>query len=80
MELREVLEGVYLLDVRGYVCPYPRLFTSQALAKLPKGAKLRVVTDNPPSVENVQSIAKRVGAVVTSVGARKGVWEIMILD
>lgn len=77
-EPRKVGDRDYLLDVRGYVCPYPQIYTSQALSRLPKGSLLRVLTDNPPSVENVQSVARRAGARVLSVQARDGEWEIAI--
>jgi len=57
--IKKVGEKIYELYLRGYVCPYPQMYTSQALAKLPRGSILKVVIDNPPSIENIKSVAQK---------------------
>jgi tRNA 2-thiouridine synthesizing protein A len=67
------------LDLRGYVCPYPQLATLKELRNSPPGTIIEVITDNPPSCENVPSVARREGHEVLSVEeVEKGVWRIVI--
>jgi tRNA 2-thiouridine synthesizing protein A len=67
------------LDLRGYVCPYPQLATLKELRNSPPGTIIEVITDNPPSCENVPSVAKREGHEVMAVEeVERGVWRIVI--
>ncbi|MEM0445038.1 MAG: sulfurtransferase TusA family protein [Nitrososphaerota archaeon] len=43
----------YKLDLRGYTCPYPQLYTAKALGQIEPGAILEILIDNPPSCETV---------------------------
>jgi tRNA 2-thiouridine synthesizing protein A len=76
--IKKVGEKMYELDLRGYVCPYPQMYTSQALTKMPRGSVLKVVIDNPPSIENIKSVAQKAGAKSVSVNSRGGEWDITI--
>ena len=49
-------EGVYMLDVTGYVCPHPQLYTKKALEKLQSGEILEVIFDNPSSSESISAM------------------------
>ncbi len=49
-------EGVYMLDVTGYVCPHPQLYTKKALEKLQTGEILEVIFDNPSSSESISAM------------------------
>lgn len=72
--------GGLVLDVTGYVCPYPVIYTRKALAMLPSGKILEVITDNPPSCENVPLAAKEDGHEVISIDkVEEGVWRIIII-
>ncbi|CCC81079.1 sulfurtransferase TusA family protein [Thermoproteus tenax] len=69
----------YVLDLRGYVCPYPQLATLRALRSIEPGAVLEILTDNPPSCENVPSVVKREGHEVLAVEeVERGVWRIVV--
>lgn len=46
-------DGEYELDVTGYVCPHPQLYTLKYLEKLKDGMIINVLVDNPSSVESV---------------------------
>jgi tRNA 2-thiouridine synthesizing protein A len=71
--------AVKRLDLRGYVCPYPQLATLKELRNSPPGTIIEVITDNPPSCENVPSVARREGhEVVALEEVEKGVWRIVI--
>jgi tRNA 2-thiouridine synthesizing protein A len=51
LSIKKVREKSYGLDLRRFVCPYPQMYTSQALAKLPRGSVFKVIIDNPPSIK-----------------------------
>ncbi len=71
--------AVKRLDLRGYVCPYPQLATLKELRNSPPGTIIEVITDNPPSCENVPSVARREGHEVIAVEeVERGVWRIVI--
>ncbi|MBE0429881.1 MAG: sulfurtransferase TusA family protein [Thermoleophilia bacterium] len=53
MKFNKVEEGLYELDVTGYVCPHPQLYTLKCLEKLNEGMVMDVLTDNPSSVESI---------------------------
>lgn len=79
MELVKKRENVYELDVRGYVCPYPVIYTIKALSLLKVGEILEVITDNPPSSENVPRAAEEKGHEVIKVeSSGEGEWRIVI--
>ncbi|MEM0439958.1 MAG: sulfurtransferase TusA family protein, partial [Sulfolobales archaeon] len=60
-------EKLYRLDARGYMCPYPQIFTLKAIERIEDGAVLEVLIDNPLSCENVPAIARKNGHEVLSV-------------
>ena len=71
--------AVKRLDLRGYVCPHPQLATLKELRNSPPGTIIEVITDNPPSCENVPSVATREGhEVVALEEVERGVWRIVI--
>jgi tRNA 2-thiouridine synthesizing protein A len=51
LSIKKVGEKSYGLDLRRFVCPYPQMYTSQALTKLPRGSVFKVMIDNPPSIQ-----------------------------
>lgn len=46
-------EADFTLDLRGESCPYPVIYTLEALAGMNKGELLQVITDCPGSFRNV---------------------------
>ncbi len=76
--VKKLDDNTYELDLKGYVCPYPPMYTSQALNRLPRGSTLKIMLDNPPSIENIKNVAQRAGAKVREVNTREGFWEIVI--
>ena len=61
VQFRKEAEGVYLLDVKGYVCPHPQLFTKKSLEKMKPGDVLNLVFDNPSSAESIISMCEAEG-------------------
>ncbi|MCL7487223.1 MAG: sulfurtransferase TusA family protein [Desulfobulbaceae bacterium] len=49
-------QGIYSLDVTGYVCPHPQIYTKKALEKIHGGDVLEVTFDNPSSSESVSAM------------------------
>lgn len=54
-------EGVYALDVCGYVCPHPQLYTKKSLEKMNEGDVVEVVFDNPSSAETIEQMCNQAG-------------------
>jgi tRNA 2-thiouridine synthesizing protein A len=73
-------EGTYLLDVQGYVCPHPQIYTKKALQKLKAGEILELVFDNPSSGESVSAMCEAQGdeivARVQAAGEAMSRWRI----
>ena len=54
-------EGSFQLDVQGYVCPHPQIYTKKALEKLGVGDTLQLVFDNPSSGESISAMCQTEG-------------------
>lgn len=54
-------DHAYLLDVQGYVCPHPQLYTKKALEKLARGDMLELIFDNPSSGESISAMCEAEG-------------------
>jgi len=54
-------EGSYMLDVQGYVCPHPQMYTKKGLEKLKPGEVLELVFDNPSSGESIAAMCQADG-------------------
>ncbi len=54
-------EGNYALDVCGYVCPHPQIYTKKSLEKMAAGDTLEVVFDNPSSGETIVQMCESSG-------------------
>lgn len=46
-------DGGYFLDVCGFVCPHPQIYTKKSLEKMNSGETVEVVFDNPSSGETI---------------------------
>jgi len=53
MKFERVADGHYQLNVNGYVCPHPQIYTKKALEKLKSGDVLELLFDNPSSGESI---------------------------
>lgn len=59
-------DGTYELDVTGYVCPHPQLYTLKCMEKLNEGMIMEVLIDNPSSVESVTQACNGKGYSILS--------------
>jgi tRNA 2-thiouridine synthesizing protein A len=78
MKFEKTGEGVYQLDVKGYVCPHPQLYTKSALSKMKAGDKLRLLFDNASSGESIASMCDKEGDEILEQVTNAGtfVWTI----
>lgn len=61
MKFEKKGEGTYMLDVCGYVCPHPQIYTKKSLEKMAEGDVVEVILDNPSSVETITQMCDQVG-------------------
>lgn len=66
MAFKKKEEGHYNLDVTGYVCPHPQIYTKKALEKIKTGDILDVVFDNPSSTESISAMCNSKGDEIVS--------------
>jgi len=79
VSLAKSSEGIYELNVQGYTCPYPVLFTVRALEQIAPGEILEVVFDNPPSCETIPATAEKHGCKVLEISKiNDKLWRIRI--
>jgi tRNA 2-thiouridine synthesizing protein A len=76
--LKKVTDDRYVLDVRGYTCPYPQLFLAKALKSVEKNSVVEVLTDNPPSLDTLpRSIRNNKQEYLGTEVHSPGVWKIL---
>ncbi len=68
VQFKKEAEGIYLLDVKGYVCPHPQLYTKKSLEKMKSGDMLDLVFDNPSSAESIISMCEAEGNEIMEKG------------
>ena len=78
MKFEKKSEGIYLLDVKGYVCPHPQIYTKKALAKVQQGDVVEVVFDNPSSGESIATMCDNTGDEIVDKKEEGGqfIWDI----
>ncbi len=72
MKFEKTGEGSYSLDVKGYVCPHPQLYTKSALSKMKPGDTLRLFFDNASSGESIASMCDKEGDEIVEQVASNG--------
>lgn len=65
-------DGSYCLDVTGYVCPHPQIYTKKALEKLHSGELLELIFDNPSSSESISAMCDASGNEIIDKVAKGG--------
>lgn len=78
MKFEKKTEGLYALDVCGYVCPHPQLYTKKALEKMKGGELLELVFDNASSGESISAMCESIGNEVIEKSTQSGkyTWKI----
>ena len=78
MKFEKIAENRFMLDVTGYVCPHPQMYTKKALAKIESGELLEVKFDNPSSGESIAAMCDVTGDEIVGRKQEGGeyIWEI----
>lgn len=61
MSFNKIADGEWELNVCGYTCPHPQMYTKKALQKLESGDVLDLVFDNPSSGESIMAMCEADG-------------------
>ncbi len=61
MKFEKKGDGVYMLDVCGYVCPHPQIYCKKSLEKIASGETLEMIFDNPSSAETIVQMLDQAG-------------------
>lgn len=79
MKFEKTAEGQFSLDVKGYVCPHPQLYTRSALSKMKPGDRLKLLFDNASSGESIASMCDKEGDEIVDQVTNNGtfVWTIV---
>jgi tRNA 2-thiouridine synthesizing protein A len=67
-----------VIDVRGLYCPEPVFRTKIEIERLTIGDKLKVLSDDPESEEDISSWVKRTGHELISINKREKDLEFLI--
>ena len=78
IKLSQKGDGVFELDVKGYACPHPQLYTLKSLEKIPDGNVLEVIFDNPSSQENITMAVEKKGYKILENSSNGGVFTLKI--
>jgi tRNA 2-thiouridine synthesizing protein A len=78
MKFEKKSEGLYMLDVTGYVCPHPQIYTKKALEKMKNGDIVELIFDNPSSSESIAAMCEAQGneIVEKSMVNGKYLWKV----
>lgn len=61
MKFEKKGDGIYMLDVCGYVCPHPQIYCKKSLEKIASGETLEMIFDNPSSAETILQMLDQAG-------------------
>lgn len=61
MSFNKTADHEWELNVCGYACPHPQMYTKKALQKLESGDVLNLVFDNPSSGESIMAMCEAEG-------------------
>lgn len=61
MSFNKTAEGEWTLNVCGYTCPHPQMYTKKALQKMTSGDVLTLIFDNPSSGESIMAMCDAEG-------------------
>jgi tRNA 2-thiouridine synthesizing protein A len=61
MKFEKTGDNTYSLNVCGYVCPHPQMYTKKSLQKMEEGDVLSLCFDNPSSKETIIQMVEAQG-------------------
>lgn len=78
VKFEKISDGEYELDVCGYSCPHPQMYTKKALQKMSSGDTLTLKFNNPSSGESILAMCESNGdeMVERSDSGGVSIWKI----
>jgi tRNA 2-thiouridine synthesizing protein A len=78
MSFEQTGAGQWTLNVNGYTCPHPQMYTKKAMQKLASGDVMTLMFDNPSSGESILAMCDSEGNDVIERNDMNGsyVWKI----
>jgi tRNA 2-thiouridine synthesizing protein A len=78
MKFEKIADNRFMLDVKGYVCPHPQMYTKKALGKIEPGGHLEIIFDNPSSGESIAAMCDITGDEIVDRKEEGGqyIWDI----
>ena len=78
MKFEKKADGLFVLNVEGYVCPHPQIYTKKALQKMNVGDVVEVLFDNPSSGESIATMCENTGDEIVARNDESGKfrWDI----
>jgi len=61
VQFDKIGDNEYHLDICGYTCPHPQMYTKKSLEKMAEGDIVTVVFDNPSSKETIVQMCEQAG-------------------
>lgn len=69
----------YQVDMRGWMCPYPKYALEALLHKLPPDSSMALLVDCPAATADVPAVARALGFTVEpAIPTGDGEWKIVI--
>lgn len=78
LKFEKLGDGLFLLDVRGFVCPQPQLYTKKCLEKIAPGDMIEIVFDNPSSEESIVSFIENTGDDIVEKHSEGGLYRYKV--
>ncbi len=75
MKFEKIEDGRFRLNVNGYVCPHPQIYTKKALERLSSGDILELLFDNPSSGESIEQMIDNDGNMLVEQLLESGQFE-----
>ena len=75
LKFEKISDGNYQLDVNGFVCPQPQIYTKKALEKLQSGEVLELLFDNPSSGESISAMLEKDGNKLIAQNQEEGQYQ-----
>lgn len=74
-----IADNHYQVDMRGWMCPYPKYAIEMLLKKLPPASLMDLLVDCPAATKDVPAVARNQGSTVVEVSPiGDGEWSIRI--
>jgi len=67
-----------ILNLKGFVCPYTQVKALETISKLPPGTVLKILVDNPESVDSIEVAVRNAGHKVEQVAQNESIFTITV--